>query len=251
MSLRDYMKELEEIEAKNEEEGKETKFTDLFKGEEAPTQEDLDAYAEENEMSPEDVSKKIIDMLFDALKEEESEEDEDSEEGESKKKSGGADSFGITPTKAINGDMFTKAQFGESEELDEEEDAEHEAGETEEEETAEHAEGGSEEIPFAKGDTVSYSTDDPESIFFGKKLQVVATDDNGFVQVLYIDTDGKQTEIWFKNDEVKLEDKGEGSTDIEDEVVAPADEPSFDDENKNESFGISAFLKTGIKYFRG
>ena len=288
MSLRDYMRELEELEAKQADEAKETSFTDLFKGEEAPTQEELDAYAEENDLSPEEVSEKIIKAFFDLVnkeeKEEESEEDETDEESEesedeedsdgeekSEKKGceckgkGGADADVFGSTKAANGEMYTKAQFEETDplaeeeydDMTEEESPEHEAEETpEEEEAAEHEEGGEEELPFAKGDTVSYNTDDPDSMLYGKKLEVVSADENGFVQVIYLDADGNPTEMWFKNDEVTLESKGDGGA-TEDEVVVPQEESveevteEEEPEETNESFGVAAFLKSGLKYFRG
>jgi hypothetical protein len=259
MSLQDYIRELEEVEANEELEAKDAEFTALFTGEQAPTPEEIDAYAEENGLSHEEMDDKIANTLYDLMNTAEEEEEELGEEA-------GATAGPKAPaipkaTKAINGAMFNKSQFSgvsedvdadEDDELTEEESPEHEAAESDEEEAAEHEEGGEEEIPFDIGDTVSYNTDDPESMFFGKKLEVVSVNENGFVQVLYVDDDGLQNEFWFQFDEVNLEEKGEGGS-TEDEVVIPEEDNGLtaDEEETNESYGISAILKNGLKYFVG
>jgi hypothetical protein len=215
---------------------KDAAFIELFSGETAPTADQVAQYAEENELDIEEVFQKINTMLHDLLVAKEAEEEE--------------------------------AEAGE--EVTEAEDPAHEAGETPEEEEEEHESGdeapdempaadSSDEFPFEVGDVVSCETDNPDNMFFGKKLDVVNTQNigngDGFVQVVYVDEDGEETTVWFRIGEVKLEEKGGASGGDTEELgpEEPGEEPEGEEsegeeeeeeEEKNESYGILYQMKS-------
>ena len=181
-TLADYIREMDDEAAEAASEQDDAAFIELFSGEVAPTADQIAQYAEDNELDIEEVFQKINTMLHDLLIAKEAEEEE--AEGEA-------------PA------AFT-----------EEEDPMHEAGETPEEEAEEHMSGeeepdeDTEPFPFAVGDSVSYETDNPDNLFFGKKLEVVGVEDlgngDGFVQVIYVDDEGEEISMWFRVGEIVM-----------------------------------------------
>ena len=223
--LSDFIKEMEETAIDTANDEKEAKFIELFSGETAPTAEDVANFAEENEMDIEEVFQKINDMLHDCLtKEEEGEFEED--------------------MKLLDPD---------SKEVTEEEDLEHEAEESPEEEREEHESGEEtpDEFPFEVGNSVSYSTENPDNMFYGRKFDVIDIADigngDGFVQVMYVDEDGEETTMWFRVDEVKLENDGggeeEGSFEPEENKENKEEEEEEEENKFEEDYGILSHMK--------
>lgn len=232
-SLADYIKSMEADEMTAATDEKDAGFIELFTKEVAPTAEQIAEYAEENGLDIEEVFEKINTMLHDLLVAKESEEEK------------------------AEGEEVTEAEdpTHEAEESPEEEYEEHESGEEAPDEDMPPADS-SDAFPFEVGDSISYETDNPDNIFFGKKLDVVDTQNigngDGFVQVVYVDEDGEETTVWFRIGEIKLEEKGEGEGE-ETEELGPEEpegeeeEEEFEDEEeeeeKNESYGILHQMK--------
>lgn len=67
---------------------------------------------------------------------------------------------------------------------------------------------------FEKDDIVRHTTTDTDSVFYGKKFDVVETDGD-FVRIAYIGSEGKEDLVWFRKSELDKVDNGdeEESTD--------------------------------------
>jgi len=61
---------------------------------------------------------------------------------------------------------------------------------------------------FEKDDVVKHTTTDTDSVFYGKKFDVVETDGD-FVRIAYIGSEGKEDLVWFRKSELEKVDNGD------------------------------------------
>lgn len=256
-SLADYIREFEMEKAeeeKNEQEGKlSSGIKAIFTGDEAPTKETLDSFADENDMTFDEVLEKVLVFAFDGLKEEKEESNGESEEGNEEDESEESEG-GFTPKKSKGSSGSTGSDAGLKSAkayggmngggkfVNEDEDPTFGSDDTEESDPVEETQN-----PFNVGDFVSVDTDDHENMFYGKKLEVTNVDGD-FVQVLLVDPNGIETEMWFKADEVREEVKASSDEDntenVEETDVMEADDVADDrEEELEESFGIYSHLQ--------
>lgn len=240
MSLRDYIREMEEKEEKEAVDKIDNDIRDLFMGDDKPTKETIADFAAENDISDEEVEIKIFNMLYDTLH---AEEEEEKEEGEI----GSEEPVEETPN------YFTEED--DEDEESEDEMGEEEEGEGEEVEMGEEEEEEEEENPFEVGDTVKNVTTDTDSIFYGKTYEVAQVD-GLFTRVTYIDPDGRQDLVWFKADELKAVEGEKDEDETEDDGLDATgadegDEEEVKEESFGESYGILGYLKKGLLVCEG